>query len=72
MDERLFERLMRTVIKGQLSGRTKVTDGVPQGSVLASIMFLIYINDVVEEVSSYTNLFADDTNLLRKIRMEED
>ena len=56
----LQDWLMRTVIKSQLSGWTKVTNGVPQGSVLAPIMFLKYINDVVEEVSSYTNLYADD------------
>ena len=42
-------------------------NGVPQGSVLASIMFLIYINDMTEGVSSYISLFADDAKLLRKI-----
>ena len=34
-------------------------------------MFLIYINDVVEEVNSYTNLFANDAKIMKKIKVEE-
>ena len=41
--------------------------GVPEESVLAPIMFLIYVNDMTEGVSSYTSLFADDAKLLRKV-----
>ena len=39
--------------------------GVPQGSVWAPIMFLVYVNDMTGRVSSYTSLFADDVKLLR-------
>ena len=42
--------------------------GVPQKSVLVSIMFLVYVSDMTEAVSSYLSLFADDAKLLRKIR----
>ena len=42
--------------------------GVQQGSVLAPIMFLVYVNDMTEVVSSYICLFTDDATLLRKIR----
>ena len=49
-----------------------VTSGIPQGSVLGPIMFLIYVNDLPEVVSSTVKLFADDTKLYRVIKNEED
>ena len=45
----------------------KNLNGVPQGSVLAPIMILVYVNDMIEEVSNYTSLFADDAKLQRNI-----
>ena len=41
-------------------------------SVLASIMFLVYVNDMTEGVSSYISLFADDAKLLSKITNHKD
>ena len=49
---------MRTVIKDEKSEWCKVASRVPQGTVLAPVMFLIYINDMVDEVNSYIILFA--------------
>ena len=46
--------------------------GVPQGPILAPIMFLVYVNDMTERVSSYISLFADDAKLLNKIRNYKD
>ena len=63
---------MRTVVKDKQSKWREVKIGVPQGSVLAPIMFLIYANDMTEGVSSYISLFADDVKLLRKIRNYKD
>ncbi len=63
---------MRTVIRNCKSHWRDVTSGVPQGSVLAPIMFAIYINDMAEGVTSYMNMFADDGKILRKITKEED
>ena len=70
MEDFLDDRMMRTVIRGVKSEWREVTSGVSQGSVLAPIMFLVYINDISEGVSSYINLFADDAKLLKAISDE--
>ena len=72
MEVYLRGREMRTVVKDEKSERREVKSGVPQGSVLAPIMFLIYVNDMIEGVSSYISLFADDGKLLRKIGNHKD
>ncbi len=63
---------MRTVVKDEKSEWRDVTSGVPQGSVLAPIMFLIYINDMSEGINSYMSLFADDAKLMREIKSQRD
>jgi len=64
---------MRTVIRGMLSSCREVTSGVPQRCVLATIMFLIYVNDIMEYVGrdSYISMFADDAKILRPIKNED-
>ena len=57
---------MRTVIKDQKSEWYSVKSGVPQGSVLASVMVLVNVKDITEGVNSYMSLFADDAKILRK------
>ena len=57
----LSNRLQQVVVDNDKSDTVPVTSGVPQGSVLGPILFLIYINDLPDEVRSKVRLFADDT-----------
>ncbi len=59
----LENRKQRVIIEGENSDWKPVKAGVPQGSVLGPLLFLIYINDIVNVVESQVKLFADDTSL---------
>ena len=55
--------MQATVIKGEKSDFKSISAGVPQGSVLEPLVFLIYINDSVNNTESVIKLFSDDTSL---------
>ena len=59
----LSNRKQRVVINGECSNWGKIRAGVPQGSILEPLLFLIYINDITEVVNSEIRLYADDTTL---------
>jgi len=56
----------------QQSELAKVLSGIPQGSVLGPILFVIYINDLPDITNSTTYLFADDTKIINEIRSVRD
>ena len=63
----LLNRSQQVVVEGSYSTPCKVTTGIPQGSVLAPTLFLIYINDLVTDIQSTVRLFADDCLIYRPI-----
>ena len=59
----LSNRKQRVVLNGNYSSWTNIEAGVPQGSILGPLFFLIYINDLSENLVTNPKLFADDTSL---------
>ena len=59
----LSQRKQKVCIKSCFSGLKSIFAGVPQGSVLGPLLFLVYINDIAKHLLSLTRLFADDSSL---------
>lgn len=69
----LCGRKQRVIVNGERSEMKEVISGVPQGSVLGPLLFVIYVNDLVEEIhNSSVFLYADDTKLFKEIKNKED
>ncbi len=68
----LQDRQQRVVVGGEHSQWVKVQSGVPQGTVLGPLLFLIYINDLPDNISATVRLFADDCVLYSNIRSQRD
>jgi len=63
----LSDRFQRVCLNGSCSGWRQVISGVPQGSVLGPLLFVIYIDDLSSCVSSCLFKFADDAKLYHSI-----
>ena len=68
MENYLTGRQQRFVLNGQNSSWKNILAGVPQGSVLGLLLFLIYINDLPNGIESICKMFADDTSLFSEVK----
>ena len=68
----LKNRKQSVVVDGKQLSLIGVGSGVPQGTVLGSLLFLLHINDLPSVVSSKVRLFADDSLIYRNIKNKED
>ena len=65
-------RTQEVAVAGVTSSLSAVTSGVPQGTLLGPLLYLIYINNMPSTVSSTIGLFADDAYICRSIRNIDD
>ena len=68
LENYLSNRKQRVVLNGQESEWVDINSGVPQGSVVGPLLFLIYINDLTDNISSNVRLFADDVSLFTRVK----
>ena len=59
----LSDRKQRVLLNGKSSQWESISAGVPQGLVLGPLFFLVYINDLVDNIDSDVKIFADDASL---------
>ena len=72
IEQWLTKRNQQVTLENHVSSKLPVKSGVPQGTVLGPLMFLLYINDIDENISSTVRLFADDCVMYRIIDSLED
>ncbi len=59
----LSSRCQKVFVGSAFSENKVITAGVPQGSVLGPLLFLVYVNDIADKLISTTRLFADDSSI---------
>jgi hypothetical protein len=69
----LTMRTQRVIVEGEKSRLVRILSGIPQGTVIAGLLFLIFINDLPDSVTqSFAGLFCDDTLIAKEITCESD
>ena len=68
-----LNRVQRVTVHRFTSTNSRVTSGIPQGSILGPVLFSLYVNDLpVAVTSSHVAMFADDTKLFEEIQTTQD
>ena len=68
----LKNRTQQVLVDGKLSSSFTLISGIPQGSVLGPILFLIFISDITKDLSSDVFIYVDDTKIIKRIKNVED
>ena len=68
----LSNRKQQVVVDGRSSKVTDITSGVPQGTVLGPLLFLIYIQDIGNNITAIEKVYVDDTKVKKGVKTEED
>ena len=72
LEDLLTGRNMRVGVRGSYSEWVDATSGVPQGSVIGTLLFLLYVNDIPESLQCMVKMFADDTKVFNKVKTTDD
>ena len=68
----LTGRRQRVLVNGEESSWCDITSGIPQGSVLGPVLFVIFINDLPDDINGKVKMYADDTKMYRRITAAQD
>ena len=72
IEDFLSNRRQRVIINGKSSEWKNVTSGIPQGSVLGPVLFIIYVNDMEDSLQSFCKVFADDSKIYAPVNSRAD
>ena len=67
----LTNRTQEVTVNGVRSAEAAVTSGIPQGSVLGPLLFIMYINDLPDHVDNEVRIFADDTKVFKEVKGDD-
>ena len=72
IEDFLTRRRQRVLVNGEESSWCDITSGIPQGSVLGPVLFVIFINDLPDDIDGKVKMYADDTKMYRRITTSQD